>query len=351
MTDRLMTRRRALAGYWSVVAASPLMRAQKLIGEPPGRIPPVEELLNAAEFEEVAERKLDSLTFAEIKGSERAAFDRMTFRPRLMIDSRNMDLSTELLGEKLFTPILVGPVSNQKRYHPEGELAMVRGASAAKAVMVVPGRSSYPVEQIAAEAKTPLWYQVDSGAGFDTVRPGVERAVSAGCKVLCVTIGAEAPAAGAPLVAGVDWSAIERLRRAVRVPVVLKGVMSPGEAQRAVAAGVQGIVVSNYAARPVPGVASSIEVLPAIADAGGGKIAILMDGSVRIGSDVLKALALGAQAVLVARPAVWGLAAYGAQGVQNLVELIQSEFARDMAMCGKLNVKALDRSVVKIHRR
>jgi isopentenyl diphosphate isomerase/L-lactate dehydrogenase-like FMN-dependent dehydrogenase len=164
-----------------------------------------------------------------------------------------------------------------------------------------------------------------------------------------VTVGDETP--GAPLTAGVDWSALDRLRKGIGVPVVLKGVMSPEEAQKAVASGVQGMVVSNYAARSVPGVTSPIEMLPSIADAVGGKVPILIDGSIRLGSDMLKALALGAQAVLLGRPALWGLAAYGAEGVQNVVELIQSEFARDMAMCGKVNVKAVDRTVVKIHRR
>jgi len=113
----------------------------------------------------------------------------------------------------------------------------------------------------------------------------------------------------------------------------------------------QGVIVSNYAARMIPGVASPIEVLPSIADEVNGKAAILMDGSIRRGSDALKALALGAQAVLVARPAVWGLAAYGAAGVQSVIELIQTEFARDMVMCGKVNLKAIDRAMVRIHRR
>jgi 4-hydroxymandelate oxidase len=328
------------------------MSAQELAGEPAGRIPPVDELVNAMEFRTIAERKLDRLTFADVEGSDRAAFDRMTFRPRLMIDSREIDLTAEVLGQTLFTPILVGPVSNQKRYHPEGELAMARGASAAKAVMIVPARSSYPIEQVAEQASTPLWYQVYLDGDLSEARRRVERAFNVGCKVLCATVGPEEPAAaGTPLRAGIDWSALDQLRKTVRAPVILKGVMSPVEARKAVSAGVQGLVVSNYAARTVPGVASPIEALPAIVDAVNGKAAVLMDGSIRRGSDVLKALALGAQAVLVARPAVWGLAAYGAGGVQSVVELIQTEFARDMVMCGRVNIKSIDRSVVRIHRR
>ena len=162
------TRRQALAAYAALLAASPLSRAQKLAGEPPGRIPPVQELINAEEFEVVAGRKLDSLTFAEIAGSDRAAFDRITFRPRLMIDSRQMDLSTALLGETLFTPILIGPLSMQKRFHPEGELAMARGASAASALMVVADRSSYPIDQIVAQAKCPALVSGLPGAGHES---------------------------------------------------------------------------------------------------------------------------------------------------------------------------------------
>jgi 4-hydroxymandelate oxidase len=312
----------------------------------------VDELVNAAEFRAIAQRKLDSPTFAEIEGSERAAFERITFRPRLMIDSREIHLTAELLGQTLFTPIVVGPVSNQKRYHPEGELAMARGASAAKAVMVVPARSSYPIDQIAEQAGTPLWYQIHLDGDGGENRRRVDRAISLGCKVICVTAGPEEAAAeGAPLRAGIDWGALNRLCKEVKAPVVLKGVMSPDEARKAVLAGVQGLIVSNYAARMIPGVASPMEVLPAVAGAVAGKAAILMDGSIRRGSDVLKALALGAQAVLLARPCVWGLAAYGAAGVQNLVELIQTEFARSMVMCGRVNIRSIDNSVVRIHRR
>ena len=343
------TRRQALAAYGSLLAASPLLRAQKLIGETPGRIPPFQELINAAEFEGVAERKLDALTFAEITGSERSAFDRITFRPRLMNDTRQLDLSAQLFGQSLFTPILIGPLSRQKRFHPEGELAMARGASAAKALLVVSDDSSYPIDQIAAQAKTPLWYQISYGPNMKEVRTRVERAIGAGCKALCVTMGG--PTAASPPTAGVDWKEIDRLSKGIGVPVVLKGVMSPEEALKAAASGAAGIVVSNYAGRSITGVASPIEVLPSIVDAVGGKVQILIDGGFRRGGDVLKALALGAQGVLLGRPALWGLAAYGAEGVQTIVELIQSGFARDMAMCGKVNIKSVDRTVIKIHRR
>jgi len=340
-----LTRRKALAGCASLFAAAPLARAQKNAGEPPGRIPPVLDLVNAEEFEGVAARRLDSQAFAEIAGTERKALDRITLRPRMMVDTTKLDLSSTLFGQTLFTPILVGPASGQKRYHPEGELAMARGASAAKAIMVVAGKSSFPIEEIVAAAKTPLWYQEYVEPEIAPVRARVEKAVAAGCKVLCITLTTDAPAAG------VNWRAIDTLRRGLSVPVVLKGIMSPEEAQEAISMGMQGIIVSSYSPRPLTGLASPIEVLPSIADVVAGRIPILLDGSVRLGSDVLKALALGAKAVLLGRPPLWGLAAYGAPGVQSVVELIQSSFARDMAMCGKLTLKDIDRTVVAVHRR
>jgi isopentenyl diphosphate isomerase/L-lactate dehydrogenase-like FMN-dependent dehydrogenase len=243
----------------------------------------------------------------------------------------------------MFAPILVGPAALLNRFHPDGELAMVRGASAAKAAMVVASRSSQPVGKIAAEAATPLWFQADPDQDPSAVRSRVEEAVKCGCKAVCLTLGV----AGQP---SWDWSAIDRLRKGLTVPFLLKGVLSPEEAQKAVERGVQGIIVSSYRGSTGSGLATPIEMLPSIAEAVGGKIPVLIDGSFRRGSDALKALALGARAVLLGRPPLWGLAAYGADGVRQVLQLMQGELARDMAMCGRANVKSVDRSIVRIHR-
>jgi 4-hydroxymandelate oxidase len=317
----------------------------QIAGEPPGRIPPVAELVNAFEIEAIAQRKLDAATFSEIAGGDRRALERITFRPRMMVDTRKLSLTTQIFGQTLFAPILVGPLSEQKRFHPEGELGMARGATKAKAALVLSSRSSVPVEQIAAEAKTPLWYQVYPEADLAALRSRVDHAIGAGCKALCLTLGNPEQAGGA------DWNFIDGLRKGLGVPVLLKGIMTPEEAQAAAQRGIQGIVVSSYRGHSAGGLAQPIEVLPAIAEAVAGKAAILVDGGFRRGSDVLKALALGAKAVLLGRPALWGLAAYGADGVQAVVELIQTELARDMAMCGRLTVDSLDRSLVTIHKR
>src|SRR5438477_5607846 len=294
MSGAPFTRREALAAYASLFASSSLLRGQpKLIGEPPGRIAPIGELINAFEFEAMAQRKLDSVTFSEIAGSDRKPFDRITFRPRLMVNSTKLDLTRVLFGDSLYTPILVAPAAQQKRFHPEGELAMARGAAAAKTAMVVSSRSSFPIEQIAAQAKgSTLWFQVFPEADMSAVRGKAEEAVNAGCKAVCLTPGR----------IGIDWSAIDRLRQGLTAPFLVKGIMSAEEARTAVEKGVQGIIVSSWAERALTGLAQPIEVLPAIADAVGGKVPILIDGSFRRASDVLKGLALGAQAVLLGRP-------------------------------------------------
>jgi isopentenyl diphosphate isomerase/L-lactate dehydrogenase-like FMN-dependent dehydrogenase len=362
MTKAHFSRRRALEGFGLLLAGSPLLRAQELAGEPPGRIPPRGELVNVFEVESMAQRKLAATVYAAIAGSDRRAFDRMTFRPRMLIDVRDMDLTAELFGDKMFAPILVGPASHQQRFHPEGELATVRGAAAAQTVMVVSGRSSVPLDRIAAQAKSPLWYQLYPEADVTAARARVQQAVKAGCRAICLTVGApyqpagaegppnpsRLPALGYP---AMDWSWVDRLRQRITVPLVLKGIMNPEEAETAVKRGAQGIVVSSHGGRFASGLAASIEMLPSIADAVGGKVPLLIDGSFRRGTDILKALALGARAVLVSRPPLWGLAAYGAEGVQTVLAMLQSELARSMGLAGRPNLAAIDRSLVQIHRR
>ena len=334
------TRRQAITGFASWLAASPLIRAQQLEGEPPGRIPPPAELVNSFEFEAMAQRKLGSAAFAQVADSGPRAFDRITLRPRMMVNALNLDLTTELFGEKMFAPILVGPVADQNRFHPDAERATVQGASDARTVMVVSSRSSLPFEEIAARSKTPLWCQVYPEPDLDAVHTRIAKAVDLGAKAVCVTVGAP----------GADWQSLDRLRRGIRVPVLLKGILDPAEARTAVERGYAGIVVSNHGGR-VPGMASPIEMLPSIAGAVGGKAPVLIDGGFRRGTDILMGLALGARAVLLARPVIWGLAAYGAEGVQILLRMLQSELARNMAMCGKVTVGDIDRSLVTIHRR
>jgi 4-hydroxymandelate oxidase len=270
----------------------------------------------------------------------------------MMINTVNLDLTTELIGQRMFAPILVGPIAQQKTFQADGELATARGASAAKTVLVVSSRSSYPIDQIAANTKAGLWYQIFPEPNLDTLRKRTQQAIEAGCKAICITVGSpDLPAEGSmpPSVAGIDWSVIDQMRQGLSVPVFLKGIMSPEDAKTAVSRGLQGIIVSNY--REVTGLVSSIEMLEPIVSAVGGTVPVLIDGSFRRGSDIIKALALGARAVLVGRPVMWGLAPYGADGVQGVLEMLQTELGRMMGNCGTPNIKAINRAFVKIHAR
>ncbi len=286
---------------------------------------PVEELANTHEMEQMARRKLSPELFAEIAGGDREAFDRITFRPRMMVNTLGLDLTTELFGRKHFAPILVGPMANHGRYHSGGEQATLAGAAAAKTSVVMAASTSLPLAQLTLPANH--WAQIDPA-----------RNPPPGAAALIVT---------APF----NWTAIEKLARASRTPVLAKGILTEGDAKAAIDRGAAGIIVSNYRRPAIHGLASPIEVLPAIAAAAGGKVPVLIDGGFRRGSDILKALALGARAVLVGRPVLWGLAAYGARGVQQVLEQLQTELARDMAMCGLKRCGEASPQYVKIHRR
>ena len=315
-------------------------------------LPPSGELVNAQEFEALAQAVLPAAAYAKLAGGNRAPFERMTFRQKLMVNAEQLDLSTELFGQRLFAPIVVGPVAAQGEFHPQGELETARGAAAARAAMVVSSRSSQPVGAIAAETDQPLWFQVYSDDG-PAARSAIREAVDSGVKAVCVTAGGPAtPGTRGFAPAPVNWDAVMRIADRAGAPIVVKGVMTPEDTDRANHYGVQGIVVSDHGAAPSGRVAGApVTLLPDIAGAAGGGLAVLVDGGFRRGTDVLKALALGAHAVLVARPIMWGLAAYGSAGVEAVLYLLQNELARSMAASGRPAIDLIDRALVKVHSR
>jgi 4-hydroxymandelate oxidase len=363
-TARELTRRHALRNLALWMAASPLLeaageKAPQLIGEPPGRITPPDDLVNVFEAEAMAKRLLPEALYTKIAGTDHRAFDRMILRPRMLEPTRNMDLTVELFGEKLFAPILAGPASRVARFHAEGELALLRGAAATKTVAAVSSASALPLEKLAAEASSGAWLQIYPQPDMAPVLRRVSESAQAGCKAICVTVGtpyrptrSSGPPNPATLAVlgkpDMSWSAIDQVRQASKLPVLLKGIMSPEEARAAVDHGAGGIIVSNHGGRFVQGLLAPIEVLPEIVDAVGSRIPVLMDGDIRRGTDIVKALALGARAVLVARPILWGLAAYGEDGVRTVLEMLQGETARTMALCGKRTLAGLDRSLLRI---
>jgi isopentenyl diphosphate isomerase/L-lactate dehydrogenase-like FMN-dependent dehydrogenase len=311
------------------------------------RATPLDELVNTLEFEAEARRVLAADLFRSVSGSDRPPFDRITFRPRLMVNCVDLDLTTDVAGQKLFAPILVAPIADQRQFHGEGELATVRGASAAKAAVVVGARSSLPIESLAKEATTPLFYQVFAADDAARTISGAQAAIQAGCTAVVVTIGATEK--GARPSGRSDWQAVETIRRAVTVPVIVKGIITADDARTVTKAGAQAIVVSSYGQPGAPGRPAPLDVLADIADAVEGRAEVLVDGGFRRGTDIMKALACGARAVLVGRPVMWGLAAYGAAGVQAVLELLQTELGRVMGCCGTPSLSAISRAHVKVH--
>lgn len=316
---------------------------------PPPRVVPVGELVNVLEYEAQAKFVLGPQRAAPILGSDRTVTDRITLHPMMNIPTRDMDLAVSLFGDDHFAPIIVGPIADQKRFHADAEVATARGASAAKAAMVVSSESSVPLATIAQAATTPLWVQVY--ARSPKVRDALAEAGSAKAKAVVVTVNAGTSASGraTPASARIDWSGVDAVVKGTPLPVVVKGVTTPQEAREAIARGAKGVVVSNYRGGDVSALPGTLLLVRPIVEALGDQVPVLVDGSFRRGTDVTKALAFGAKAVLVGRPVMWGLAAYGAPGVQGVVEMLQTETARYMAMCGCPTPKAINPSFARVH--
>ena len=355
----------------TLLLASPLLRAQAPFA--PERIAPLAELLNALEFEAAARQKLPKPLFDHIAGGagdgrtvrrNREFFERITFRPRMLNDVSSLDLSVELFGKTLFTPLIAGPTALQGRVHPEGETAVRQGAAAARVLTVVSERTTLPLDKIAAAADAPWWRQLSPASDLGALAATAQESAAAGARALVLTIGAETPPRPdadvhnqqgssippSPRSRAAAAGSIGRLKTAASLPVVVKGVLSPGEARAALDAGADGLCVSNHGGRIVDGAPSTIEALPAVLDAVGGAAPVLIDGGFRRGSDALKALAYGARGVLLGRPVLWALGAWGAPGVQRLLELLQSELALAMGLAGQTSIAGLSRDLVKLHR-
>jgi 4-hydroxymandelate oxidase len=314
----------------------------------------------------------------------REAFDRLRLLPRVLIDVSSISTRIRLLGKDLAHPILLAPTAYHRLVHPEGELETVRGAGVSQSVMVVSTMATTSIEAIAAEAGAPLWFQLYVNADRGFTRSLVERAEAAGCQALVVTVDTPVvglryremrmkfslpPGMERPHLRGLSgvtpshlppekqiysalfdsrltWKDIEWLRSFARVPVLLKGILNPEDADQAVRAGVGGMIVSNHGARNLDTVPATIDVLPLIADRVGDRVPLLLDGGVRRGTDVLKALALGASGVLIGRPYLYGLGAMGGKGVALVVEILRREFETAMALVGATSISGIKRAIV-----
>lgn len=334
------------------------------------------EMFTLSDFEEGAREKLPRHVYEYVSGGaadeltlrwNRESFDRIRLCPRVLADVAQLDTRVALFGEELPFPILLAPTAYQRLLHPEGEAATARGAGATGAVYVVSSYTTTPIEEVARAATRPLWFQLYVQSDRAFTKDVVERAEAAGCRALCVTVdiavmGARnrhqragfvlPPEMTVPYMMlqaqrpPVRWEDIEWLRSFARVPVVLKGILNPDDAELAVENGASGIIVSNHGARDLDTLPATIDALPHVAERVAERIPVLMDGGIRRGTDVLKALALGANAVLIGRPYCYGLAVAGAEGVSRVINILRGEFEVAMALTGRASIKSIDRSVI-----
>ena len=393
------SRRKALAALAGVVAGSPLVGSRLSAQLDPRhlkdhkRTPGLDEMMTAFDFEPVMFANLPqsiSDYTAHGDGSEftlrrnRQAFEWVDLVPGTAVDPLRVDLSCEILGLRLKYPIMVAPTATQVPLHPDGESGMYRAATeAANTPMIVSHNTSTPIDRIAAAAKGPLWWQFYPMQSLDDSKENLGRALTAGCAAVVVTVdqtasyyersqhdrnlggrgagrggrgGATAPAAAAtgpsryrlqPGRLWYSWSYLDELRRFLKVPLVVKGIVDAEDAALCVEHGVDGIIVSNHGGRSMDYGASTLEVLPEIVAAVKRRIPVLTDSGYRRGSDILKALALGADAVLLGRTTRWALGAFGTPGVQRLLEMIQRELVEAAAAAGRANRSAIDASAVR----
>ncbi len=357
---------------------------------PLAQIPPW--VASVADYEALACERMSPEAWAWLQGGAADeltlrenvdAFRRLKLAPRVLTERAGGHARLTLFGQAHEHPIFIAPVAYHQLAHPEGERATVLAASALKAGMVVSTQAGVPIEALAREASAPLWFQLYVQPDRDFTQALVRRAEAAGYRALVVTV--DAPVSGArnreqragfalpPGVAPVNlqgmralppqtahagdggllgsallnaaptWRDIEWLRALTSLPILLKGVLAPADAVRAADEGLDGVIVSNHGGRTLDTLPATIDALPAIAAAVKGRLPLLLDGGIRRGTDVFKALALGASAVLVGRPILHGLAAAGAPGVAHVLHLLRTELEMAMALTGCRTLGDIDR--------
>ena len=318
----------------------------------------------------------------------REAYRQLALRPRVLVDVRGVDPSLQLLGHRLRHPVLLAPTAFQRLAHPEGELATARAAKRAGAILVASTLSTHTIEEIAVAAQGSLWFQLYVFRDRELTRAIVERAEAAGATALALTVTvpvqgqrerdvanafrlpaelemanfrgfaqarmqglAEGSALheyiGGNFDPSLTWAAVEWLRSITRLPILIKGVLTPADTREAIASGAAGVIVSNHGGRQLDGALPTAVALPAVADAAGGAVPVLVDGGIRRGIDVFKAIALGATAVLIGRPYLWGLAVAGEDGVVAVVEQLEAGLRRAMALTGRVRLADIDGDVLQ----
>jgi 4-hydroxymandelate oxidase len=357
--------------------------------------PDLSRFVNVHDFEAAATARLTEASREYLNSGSadeitlrhnRRAFEETALLPRVLRDVSRIDTSLELFGTRLLSPLMIAPTGYHRLFHPEGEIATARGAASSGTPYVVSSMATVAIEDIVAAApEATLWFQLYVQRDEGRTLRLIERAEAAGCRALAVTV--DTPVLGSrdrerrlafptdgtmsavhleglspsdpkshhwepgsiysPLLQpALTWESIAWIRAHTRLPVLLKGVMAAEDARLAVTAGVDGLIVSNHGGRNLDTAPATLDVLPGIVSAAGGRMPVLIDGGIRRGTDALKALALGAQAVMVGRPPLWGLAVAGAEGVARVMELLQAELLTAMALAGVTRLADIDSRLI-----
>ena len=354
------------------------------------------EPINVQDYQSLAEDRLDAKVYDYFVGGSgdeltvernRLSWDSIRLIPRVLVDVSKRDFSTTVLGQKVDMPVLIAPCGINALAHPDGELAVSRAAAAEGVIYVVSTMSNYSMEEIAGASDGVRWFQLYCFRDREILRDLVERAEASGYTALCVTVDVpllgvrerdkrnrfgmpeglslkNLEQAGADTMAqassgsslnqyvadqfdpSLTWDLLEWLRGITSLPILLKGILNAADARLAVEHGVNGIIVSNHGGRQLDGAVTGCEALPAIVDAVGGATEILVDGGIRRGTDVLKAMAMGAQAVLIGKSYLWGLAVDGEAGVRNVLDMLRWELSSSMALAGRPNIASIDRELI-----
>jgi (S)-2-hydroxy-acid oxidase len=356
-------------------------------------------IVNLFDYEEIARQQLPEHIYDFIAGAaddeislarNRGAWGEIQLLPRVLVDVSNVDTSTSVLGQKVSAPILLAPVAYQRAAHLEGESATARAAAGSDTIMILSTMATTTIEDVAAAAEGPKWFQLYVYPEREITKRLVQRAEKSGYTALCLTVdvpylgrrerdlhnllefppgvlpvnflddidlsehkvqghGSALAAQAASLISpAITWDDVDWLRSITSLPVLVKGVLAAADAKIALDHGVAGIVVSNHGARQLDGVPAPIEVLPGVVEAVAGRVPVLVDGGVRRGTDVVKAIALGASAVLIGRPYIWGLAAEGEAGVRRVLTMLRAEFELAMALTGCRSVGEITRDHVRM---
>ena len=387
MTRQIRNRR----DFLKFVAASPCVALTgQTLADP-------KDALNVMDFEDAARRKVPLAHFAYMQTgvdddltlkANREAFQKIELRPRRLVDITHTDLKTELFGATWATPIFICPAGSQKAFHPDGEVATARAAKSKRTLQILSTVTSTPVEEVSKALGTPPWFQLYAPSTWQATEKLVRRAEAADCPALVLTVDVNAGRntetlsrlrradtrdcsmchdpqpgvmrSGWPMFQGIDmrgvsltnpamdWGFVDRLKKLTRMKLLLKGIETREDARLCVDHGVDGIVVSNHGGRATETGRATIEALPEVVNEVGGRIPVLVDGGFRRGTDVFKALALGASAVGIGRPYLWGLGAFGQPGVERVLDILHTELRLVMRQCGARSVAEIGRAFVAV---